>query len=149
MSKRVCSVLVLAWMPPCVAFGAQKPLTVLIAPTKHDIAPGETVTLKMFVRNNLTAAPPLTIDATAKYTDDDGNEQASSASFHLTVGRTVHVGIIRLTIPDPLVYVPGTAAANGQPLAATPSGQRLSVQLDADIPEQQTVLVTLDVIRPP
>lgn len=129
--------------------GAQRPVMVLMAPTKHDIAPGETVTLKVFVRNNLAAAPPLTIDATARFVDDDGSERVSSASLDLPVARTVHVGLIRLTIPEPLVYVPGTAAANGQPLAATPSDQRLSVQLDADIPEQQTVLVTLDVIRPP
>ncbi len=131
----------------CAAWGAHTP-QVLMAPTRSDIAPGETITLKVFVKNSLSVAPPLVIDATAEFIDDDGTEQVSSASLDLPVSHPVHVDRIRLVIPDPLTYVYGTAAANGQPLTAAPDGQWLSVTLDADIPERQTVLVTLDVIRP-
>jgi len=132
----------------CAAQCAQKPVMVLMEPTRHDIAPGETVTLKLFVRNNLTAAPPLVLSATASFIDDDGNEQISTGSLDLPVSHPVHVSHVRLAIPDALAYVPNTAAANGRPVSASPDGASLDVLLDADIPEQQTVLVTLDVTRP-
>jgi len=149
MSKLASGVLALVWMMPCLAANVQRPVTVLMAPTKHDLAPGETVTLKVFVRNNLTAAPPLVIDAAAKFTDDEGNEHVASTSLELYVSHPAHVDRIRLIVPCPLAYVPGSAAANGQRLTAVVEGQWVNVQLDADIPEQQTVLVTLDVVRPP
>lgn len=147
MSKLASSVFALAWILPCLAVNAQKPVTVLIEPTRHDVAPGETVTLKVFVRNNLAAAPPLVIDATARFTDD-GIERISSASLELHVSHPAHVNGIRFAIPDPLSYVPGSAVANGRRLIAIADGRYLTVQLDADIAEQQTVLITLDVIRP-
>jgi hypothetical protein len=148
MARQAVRVFALLWLASCLALGTERPVMVLMAPTRHDIAPGETVTLKVFVRNNLTATPPLTLSATARFIDDDGNEQVSTAFLDLPVSHSVHVSRIRLGIPDPLAYVPNTAAADGQPLAATPDGQSLNVLLDADVPEQQTVLITLDVCRP-
>ncbi len=148
MRKSAVSTFVLILLFSCAAIGAQKPLTAFISPTRHDIAPGEIVTLKVFIKNNLSLAPPLVLVATTSFFDDDGSEHISTASFDLTVSRPIYVGRLKINIPSPLVYVPDTAAFNGQNLAATPDGQYINVLLNTYVAEQQTVLVTLDVTRP-
>jgi len=148
MRMRAICAWVLLCSACCSACGAQAPLTVLMAATRHDIAPGETVTLAVYLSNNLTVSPPLALWATTSFIGDDGTEQVSTATLDLPVSRPVRVRRIRLAIPDPLEYVPNTAAANGQSVTATAQGQSLEVLLDTNIAEQQTLLVTLDVRRP-
>jgi hypothetical protein len=147
-TRAVCAWALVCWAW-CSACGAQAPLTVRMTPTRYDVAPGQTITLGVYLSNNLTVSPPLYFWAMASFIRDDGSEQVSTATLDLPVSRPVHVRRIRLAIPDPLEYVPNSAAAKGQPLTATAQGQSLEVLLDTSIAEQQTLLVTLDVRRPP
>ena len=126
----------------------QGPLTVIVASDRYYITPGETITLRVFVRNDLVAGPPILLTAEASFTDDGGNTQLSTAGAELTVNRTVHVRQLSFSIPGPLAYVAGTAVWNGQPVSATAEGQSVSVLLDTDIAEQGSVALTLDVASP-
>ena len=149
MGMRAVCVYALILLAPCSAGAAlEGPVTVLMAPTRHDVAPGETVTINVFVKNNLTASPPLVLSATASFVDDDGNQQVTTATLDLAVMHPIHVHQVTFAIPDPLVYVPHTTATKGRPLTAAANGKSLSIILDTDIAEQDTVLVTLDVSRP-
>ena len=133
---------------PAHAAVEQGPLTVLVASDRFHIAPGETITLRVFVKNNLPASSPITLSAEASFIDNGGNLQLSAAAADLIVKHPVHVRQLRVSIPYPLEYVPNTAISNGRALPATAEDRSLSILLDADIAEQAAVFLTLDVISP-
>jgi|GEM_PF-2534155 len=126
---------------------AQGPVTATMEPARHDIALGESVTLTVSVKNNCVVTPPITFTATASFIGAGGKPIVTTDTLTLKVNGTVHVGQVKLTVPQPLAYVPNTALLSGKPLVVTASGGLLTVVLERDIAEQATSLFTIGVTR--
>jgi hypothetical protein len=126
--------------------GANAQTTTVISADKTTLTPGATVNATVTVSNTAIATPPISLTATASWSDYAGVAYTASAKpLILTVVRSITVSKVSIPIPASLSY-DGTSVVADVPVTVTVAAGIASFAFSKVLAEGQTFTMTLPMV---